>query len=193
MAVTQPSRIAPKESLAALRFVLVIGSLAPLFVLWAIRGNSLIPDIWLIPVCIGLAVFPNFVLLARRNAAKRARSTREVVVGRAEDHREHLIVYIFTILLPLYGIAPDGLRDLAATASVLLIIVFIFWHLNLHYMNLLFAFMGYRVFTIYPQEDANPHSGRQTYALITRRVHVAPSDRIIAYRLSDSVFWELDD
>ena len=68
--MTQPSRVAPKEALAALRFVLVVGSLAPLFVLWAIRGNSLIPDIWLIPVCLGLAILPNVVLLARRNAAK---------------------------------------------------------------------------------------------------------------------------
>lgn len=185
--------MAAKEGLAALRFVLVLGSLAPLFVLWAIRGSGLIPDVWLISTCLGLAIIPNIVLLARRNAAKRARSTRELVVGKADDHRDTLILYIFTILLPLYGIEPEGPRDLAATASVLLIILFIFWFLNLHYMNLLFAFMGYRVFTINPQEDSNPHSGRKTYALVTRRVHVAPGDRIIAHRLSDSVFWELDD
>lgn len=191
--MTLPSRIAPKESLSALRLILVLGSLAPLFVLWAIRGNNLIPDSWLIPVCLGLALLPNWFLLARRNVAKRTKSTREIVIGRAEDHREHLIVYIFTILLPLYGIAPEGWRDLAATAAVLVLIVFIFWHLNLHYMNLLFALMGYRVFTIYPKEDGNPHSGRQTFALITRRVHVSAEDSIIAYRLSDSVFWELDN
>lgn len=191
--MTPSSRIAPKEGLAALRLVLVLGSLAPLFLLWAIRGNDLIPDFWLISTSLGLAIIPNVVLVARRNVAKRASSTRELVVGKADDHRDTLILYIFTILLPLYGIEPEGLRDLAAMVSVLLIIVFIFWFLNLHYMNLLFAFMGYRVFTINPQEDSNPHSGRQTYALITRRAHVAPGDRIIAYRLSDSVFWELDD
>ena len=191
--MTLPTRLTPRESLAVLRFVLVVGSLAPLFLLWAIRGNDLIPDNWLIPVCLGLAVVPNLILVGRRNAARRAKSTRQLAVGRAEDHREHLIVYIFTILLPLYGIAPDGWRDLAATTAVLALIVFIFWHLNLHYMNLLFAVMGYCVFTIYPKQDDNPHSGRQTFALITRRVHIAPEDSIIAYRLSDSVFWELDN
>lgn len=191
--MTPPTRLASRESLPVLRLILVVGSLAPLFLLWAVRGNKLIPDYWLIPVCLGLAILPNLVLLKRRAAAKRAKSTRELVVGRAEDHREHLIVYIFTILLPLYGIAPDGWRDLAATVAVLVLIIFIFWHLNLHYMNLLFALMGYRVFTIYPKEDSNPHSGCQTFALITRRVQVTSEDRIIAYRLSDSVFWEFDD
>ena len=136
------SRVSPREGLAVLRFILVLGSLAPLFFLWAIRGNDLVPDTWLVPFCIGLAVLPNVFLVMRRNAARRARSTRELVVGRAEDHRENLIVYIFTILLPLYSISPDNLRDLAATSLVLFLIIFIFWHLNLHYMNLLFAFMG---------------------------------------------------
>jgi hypothetical protein len=31
--------------------------------------------------------------------------------------------------------------------------VFLFWHLNLHYMNLLFAALGFRVFTVYPPAD----------------------------------------
>ena len=76
LAVTLPTRLTPRESLAVLRFVLVVGSLAPLFLLWAIRGNDLIPDNWLIPVCLGLAVVPNLILMGRRNAARRAKSTR---------------------------------------------------------------------------------------------------------------------
>lgn len=187
-----PNNLSPSHSLAGLRLILVLGSLAPLFLLWAIRGNNIVSDSLLIPACLAIAFIPNLIMVARRNAAIRAKSTREIVVGRAEDHREHLIVYIFAILLPLYGIAPESWRDLAATGAVLLLIVFIFWHLNLHYMNLIFAFMNYRVFTIYPNDDGNPYSGQETFALITRRVHIKSDDRIVAYRLSDTVFWELD-
>lgn len=75
----------------------------------------------------------------------------------------------------------------------MLLIIFIFWHLNLHYMNIIFALMGYRVFTIYPLNDGNPLSGTQSFVLVTKRVNVTSGERIIAYRLSGSVYWEIDD
>ena len=70
--------------------------------------------------------------------------------------------------------------------------MFLFWHLNLHYMNLLFAALGYRVFTVYPPADGNPLTGRASEALITRRVSLAAGDRIVAYRLSDTVYLEAE-
>lgn len=179
------------EGLSVLRFFLVLASLAPLFILWAIRGNTLIPDIWLIPACLILVAAPNVILVRRRNTVRRERATKEVTVGRAEDHRDHLIVYVFTILIPIYALAPDSWRDIYATAAVLVLITFIFWHLNLHYMNIVFAIMGYRVFTVYPPGDSNHASGKQTVALITRRIHVSRGEKIIAYRLSNTVFWEM--
>jgi hypothetical protein len=42
---------------------MVIGSLAPLFILWAIRGAPRIPDYYWIAACVVLAVAPNLVLL----------------------------------------------------------------------------------------------------------------------------------
>lgn len=180
-----------RQGLSGLRFFLVLGSLAPLFLLWAIRGNHLIPDSWLLPACILLIAVPNIILIWRRNSVRRERATKELVVGQAEDHRDHLIVYVFTILIPIYGLSPDGWRDIYATAMVLTLIIFIFWHLNLHYMNIVFALMGYRVFTVYPPDESNSASGKQTVALITSRVHISRGEKIIAYRLSNTVFWEI--
>lgn len=180
-----------RQSLSGLRFFLVLGSIAPLFLLWAIRGNQLIPDIWLIPVCVFLIAVPNIVLIRRRNVVRRERVKKEISVGHAENHRDHLIVYVFTILIPIYTLSPDSWRDIYATFAVLLLIIFIFWHLNLHYMNIVFAAMGYRVFTVYPPEDSNAASGKQTVALITARVHISRGEQITAYRLSDTVFWEI--
>ena len=44
------------------RLLMVIGSLAPLFLLWAIRSAPPIRDRYWIAICIFLAVIPNLVL-----------------------------------------------------------------------------------------------------------------------------------
>jgi len=59
-------------------------------------------------------------------------------------------------------------------------------------MNLIFAAFGYRVFTVYPPADGNPLTGKTRQALITRRVSLASGDRIVAYRLSDTVYLEAE-
>lgn len=99
-------------------------------------------------------------------------------------------MYLFALLLPFYAVDLGSWRDAFAVLLALLFIAFLFWHLNLHYMNLLFAIRGYRVFTVYPPTDANPVTGRTTFVLITRRVALSPGDRVVAYRMSDSVFLE---
>ena len=58
-------------------------------------------------------------------------------------------------------------------------------------MNIIFAIRGYRVFTISPPEDENPLSGRVSQVLITPRVALTPGQHIIAYRLSDTVYFEV--
>jgi hypothetical protein len=70
--------------------------------------------------------------------------------------------------------------------------VFLFWHLNLHYMNLAFAVLGYRVFTVYPPADGNPLTGKTRYAVITRRVSLSTDEKLTTYRLSDTVYLEVE-
>jgi len=115
---------------------------------------------------------------------------RELVSGRAEDHREHLLVYLFAMLLPFYATRIDSWRDGAAVLVALSFIVFLFWHLNLHYMNLIFAARGFRVFTLYPPPTQTRPSGKDSYVVITRRVTLAPGERVNAYRVSDTVYIE---
>lgn len=180
------------EGMKTARLLMVLSSISPLFILWAIRGIKLIPDIYFLPFCALMVIVPNGFLWLRIRTARKLRETREIVVGTAEDHREHLLVYLFSMLLPFYATDLGVWRDLAATVAALGFIIFLFWHLNLHYMNLLFAVFGYRVFTIYPAADGNPLSGRTSQVLITRRVAVLPGERLVAYRLSDTVYFEGD-
>lgn len=180
------------EGLKAARLLMVLSSISPLFILWAIRGNSLIPDGWFIGFCALMVVVPNSFLWLRIRTAKQQADKRELAVGIADDHRDHILVYLFAMLLPFYSEDISTWRGLGATLAALAFIVFLFWHLNLHYMNLLFALRGLRVFTVYPPADGNPLTGKTRQALITRRVCLAPGERLVAYRLSDSVYLEAE-
>jgi len=137
-----------------------------------------------------MVVLPYLFLQFRIKTAKKLQEKREVVVGAAEDHRDHLLVYLFAMLLPFYPIDTGTWRDLAALVSALGFVIFLFWHLNLHYMNIFFAIKGYRVFTISPPMDNNPLSGKGTLVLVTPRSSILPGEHIIAYRLSDTVYFE---
>jgi hypothetical protein len=178
------------EGLKIARLLMVLSSISPLFILWAIRGNRLIPDGYFVSFCALMVLVPNVFLWVRIQTAMGLQETRDIDIGSAEDHREHLLVYLFAMLLPFYTEDIGTWRNLSAVLVALGFIVFLFWHLNLHYMNLLFAVFGYRVFTVYPTPDNNPLSGKASLVLITRRVNVAPGERVVAYRLSDTVYFE---
>lgn len=188
--MTTQSSNTSHEGLKIARVLMVLSSISPLFILWAIRGNKLVPDLWFIGFCALMVVLPNTFLWLRIRTAKAKNDKREIVVGAADDHRDHILVYLFAMLLPFYSEDIGTVRDLASTLAALAFIVFLFWHLNLHYMNLLFAALGYRVFTVSPPADGNPLTGKSRCAVITRRVNLSPGNRFDAYRLSDTVYWE---
>ena len=97
------------------------------------------------------------------------------------------------MLLPFYATELSTCRDLAALLVALGFIVFLFWHLNLHYMNVLFAAFGYRVFTLYSPARENFLSGKTSQVLIPRRVGMSPNLHIVAYRLSDTVYFDVNE
>lgn len=181
-----------REGLKAARLLMVLSSVSPLFILWAIRGNSLVPDRWFVGFCVLMIVVPNAFLWLRIRTAKKQADKREVTVGMADDHRDHILVYLFAMLLPFYSTTIGTWRDFGATLAALAFIVFLFWHLNLHYMNLAFAALGYRVFTVSPPADGNPLTGRIRLVVITRRVSLTSDERLVAYRLSDTVYLEVE-
>lgn len=182
---------AQREGLGMARLLMVLSSVSPLFVLWGIRGTTLIPDEYFFGFCATMIVVPNGFLLLRIAVAKKNQEKRELVVGTAEDHRDHLLVYLFAMLLPFYADSLSTWRTFAAALVALGFIVFLFWHLNLHYMNVMFALFGYRVHTVYPKTDGNPLSGRSSFIVITRSVTLIPGDQITAYRISNTVYLEV--
>lgn len=186
------ARPAPHEGMKVARLLMVLSSISPLFILWAIRGVKLIPDAYVITVCVLMVGVPNLALWARIAIAKAHHDKRPLDIGKAEDHRDHLLVYLFAMLLPFYPVDLGEPRELAATVVALAFVVFLFWHLNLHYMNVFFAVLGFRVFTIYPPDTGNRLTGKAGQVLITRRVSLYAGEHIEAYRISDTVYMELN-
>ena len=172
------------------RLLMVFGSISPLFILWAIRGNTLVPDHYFLTFCSLMVVVPNAVLGIRLLVALKQKDNRPLTIGNSEDHRSHLLAYLFSMLLPFYRQEFATWRDLSAMLIALAFIAFLFWHLNLHYMNLVFAIFGYRVFTVHPPSDGNPYTGKSSFILMTRRRSLHQGEQVTALRLSDAVYLE---
>ena len=170
--------------------MMALSSISPLFVLLAILGDSLLPDYYFEIGCAVMVIVPNFILGLRIRIAKRNEGPYERQIGRTDSHIYHSIIYLFVILLPFYRQDIDSLRELTAVIVALIIMVFLFWRFNLHYMNLYFIIRGYHVFTVYPPEDAGSHTDDTSWTLITRRSSPPIGKSLIAYRISDTVYLE---
>lgn len=179
------------EGLKLARLMMVLGGLAPLFALWAIRGVPVIPDLPFVGICVFLIAVPNALLLYRISVARKHDDLKTLTIRNATDNREHLLVYLFAMLIPLYDANLGTTRDFIATVCAFVFIVFLFWRLNLHYMNIAFALRGYKVFTIEPDIGAaDANSGRESFVLITKRPRLDEGEEISALRISDTVYFE---
>lgn len=179
------------ERLKFVRLSMVLSSLCPLFLLWAVRGNELFPDVYFVAACVALAILPSSVMFWRVSIVKKNKDRQRIVVGTTENQRSHILSYLFAILLPFYRTAMDDHREFAAMCVALAFIVFLFWWLNLHYVNVIFALFRYHVYTVYPSVDGNLNAVHGVFVLITHRNILEQGEKITAYRLSNTVYWEL--
>lgn len=179
-----------------MRLLLVISSLSPLFILWAILGFGgvdaveIFPEFYFRIGCVLLATVPTLILLQRVYIARKNSDIQELFVDAAEDHRSHLLLYLFAMLLPFYQQEIDSYRDLMATLFMLSFIVFLFWHFNLHYLNIYFAIFNYWLITVSVQSNDNADSRRYDVVIFTLHHDFPPRNRFVAYQLSKSVFLE---
>ena len=180
-----------REGLGLWRFCAVVAGFSPLFILLAVRGNDVIPNTLYVSICVALSVFPLILMVFRFAVVYRSNTPRPIPVGRVEDSRSHILGYLFATLLPFYRQELADTWDLVAIVMALIFIVFLFWHLNLHYVNILLAVLGYRVYTVYPPDDDNPYTSRVPIVVVTRRHFLAPGEVIQGYRLSDTLYWGL--
>jgi hypothetical protein len=170
--------------------MLVLSAMSPLFVLWAIRGSDLFSNYWFEAGCVLLFLFFNGILVWMIWKARKSNDTRPLVVGATEDRHHDVLVYLFALMLPFYAADLNSWRDFSATLIAFGLIVFLFWHLNLHYMNLVVAVGGYRVYAVTSCSVGERNSGMDSFIVITKRPSLRKELTIRALQVTGTLFIE---
>lgn len=173
-----------------LRFIMILSSISPLFVLLAIRGSSYFPDCYFEIICAVLVIVPNCFLWWRIRSAKINEGKNRRLIGKTDNDSYQIFIYLIAILLPFYRHDIATERELAAIIAALALIIVLFWRFNLHYLNLYFLIRGYRVFTVHPAEGAGPYSENDRWTLITYRSSLPIGDKPFVYRITNTVYME---
>lgn len=185
------------EGLGFVRLVLVWSSLSPVFLLWSIRGVDAVDDAVWIPTCLVLFVLPTAILYWVFSRARKSENVKTIDVVSARDQREHLLTYLFAMLIPLFDVNLGGVRDIVAVAFALAFVMFLFWHMRLHYMNLIFAIWGYRIYTVEAKIGTKERDREQprlvTFAVISRRHYLPEGSALTGYRLGGNVIVDKDN
>ncbi len=185
------------EGLGFVRLVLVWSSLSPVFLLWSIRGVDAVDDAVWIPTCLVLFVLPTAILYWVFSRARKSENVKTIDVVSARDQREHLLTYLFAMLIPLFDVNLGGVRDIVAVAFALAFVMFLFWHMRLHYMNLIFAIWGYRIYTVEAKIGTKERDREQprlvTFAVISRRHYLPEGSALTGYRLGGNVMVDKDN
>jgi hypothetical protein len=185
------------EGLGFVRLILVWSSLSPVFLLWSIRGIDAVDDAVWIPACLTLFVLPTAILYLIFRRARKSENVKTIDVVSARDQREHLLTYLFAMLIPLFDVNLGGVRDIFAVSFALAFVMFLFWHMRLHYMNLIFAIWGYRIYTVEAKIGTKERDREQirlmTFAVISRRHYLPDGSALTGYRLGGNVLVDKDD
>ena len=181
----QPQRI--------LRLLFVIASFTPLVLLWGIRGAKDIPDSTICFWVAGLTVIPNLAIFLRWYIVRRENITAQADILNATDHREHLVIYLLAVFLAMYGFGIGSIREGVSVILALALVVLLFWYANLHYLNLVFAFLGYRTFTVTRRVSNGVTRRSSKIVLLSRRDCVESGDVINCYQLSHDLWVEKEN
>lgn len=179
-----------REGFWWLRFVLVLGSLSPIFIVWALRQEDLVPFRLRVGLAVASVIIPNGLLWLRYRSAKAtglAGSFEKLKVLRLTDRREHLISYLFPIVLSLLTVDVKTWNQLASFLFVLFLTGVIFWHLQLTYVNVWLALVGFRAVQVEREQTAG---GKPLLPIIllTRHRRLKENDEIRAVRITNSLF-----
>ena len=180
------------EGLGWLRLVLVLAAFWPLFILWAVRGSRFVDGRLLAIGCLVAIALPHLALAGRIWLVQHRRRQSILFVDSSQNSRDHVLVYLFAVLLPLYSLDSSDWRGFATILVAFTFIAVVFWVLRLHYVNLLFEIAGYHAFTVQSPNDGNPLSGHLHTIVLTHRSRL-PRGRIEAYPIGHGVLLEVDD
>lgn len=171
-----------KEGVPFIRLMMIISSLTPLFIMLSFRGaGDVISDYTLWIITSSVLLLPTLFIYLRIKVSMKNKEIYELPTENNTLNKEYLFTYLFTILLPLYSLSITSLRELLAVFSAILFVMLVLWNMNLHYINILLAMFGYRVFTLKTDDSKLLISSKQ----------YLNNKSIKAHRISNSVYIEV--
>ena len=182
-----------KEGYPMLRLALVVWSLSPVFLVWAVRGSAILDQSFLnlfagLTLLGPLAMFRWRLMHTKKSKLEDGGNLQELTVRRLTDRREHLLSYLFPLLLSFWAIDFQDFRELASFGCVMLFTGLAFWHLQLTYVNLWLALVGYRSVQVEPKGA----SGRslRPIILLTKNHRLQEGEFVQAWLLTNNLYIE---
>ncbi len=172
------------EGLPFVKFMMLLSGMSPLFLLIGIRGlDDFVEDKHLWITVFLLIVIPFLVIKIRIHYAHKSNDLFEINISEKKNNKEYLFTYLFTVLIPLYSVSINNCREFGSMIFAICFVIFVLWNMNFHFINILLAFQGYKVYTIESFDSA--------ILLTTRSTFPKNMNEIKVHRLSNSVFIEL--
>jgi hypothetical protein len=103
------------EGLPLVKFMMLLSSMAPLFLLVGIRGmDNVIDDKHLWFAVLLLLIIPFIIIKLRVYFAVKSNDVFVLDVSETKNNKEYLFTYLFTVLLPLYSVTISDNREFGA-------------------------------------------------------------------------------
>jgi hypothetical protein len=179
----------PKNDLTFFRGMMILASLSPVFLVWAIVGMDKISDWYFISSCVLAVAIPHLIIFRMISVALKTRTEKQITIETAKDAKEHLLTYFMPLVLPVMAVTFSTWRGFAATLFLFSIMAFASWHLRVFYINVFFALFGYRIFKITQPENPLSHSIDERI-LISKRTQLDKGTVLSAVNLGGNVYYE---
>lgn len=169
---------------------MALGGLAPLFLLWAIRGTSLVPRLNFILIMLALAALPNLYVYWRITRESKRKYTSGLKIVSFEDKKDGVLIYLVSILLPFYSSSMSTWPELISSVAALVFIVVVFIYLDLHYVNIMFAITRFNIFLVRPDGVVKNTSSRHNVIVITKQTDLREGSIIQTQKVTSRIYVE---
>jgi hypothetical protein len=181
------------EGPVLMRLALVLSSMSPLLLLWAIRGTTLISQWVFVCICLSLFFLFNSVFFWIYYGSLDESNIRPIEVEQAQDVRQDIIAYLFAMMLPFYTADLDSGRNVAATAVAFAFVVFLFWGLGLHYLNLWIVIFGYHCWQITSPDSKSQRSSAASFMVISKNPTIHADSTVRGHMVSNTVLVHIEE
>lgn len=138
--------------IVALKIILIWAGISPVFLVLSVSVNQVALDevsiarwCW-VAICSFMFVAPNLIVFERLRVSRKKGIKKSFRFSEVSSARESVIAYIFSMMTPFLTFGIDSIYLVLLYFFVLLLISRIFYIYDFLYFNVVFAFLGIRVF-----------------------------------------------